>query len=314
MTTKDTATCDRDGRPVADGARCCAACCAQHDANLDWIAELHHELETALTGQARFGEGAGGRTATDETPLPVNLHASDVGHRLRNTLTTWAWVLVDETGAEWPPRTDPVTGPVCGRMADTWCAHSSCRGIYLSRHPTEAPLDEIARFLQQRTGWIAHSEWGPECFDDIGRVAVDLARAIDAPPPMIALGACDTEGCDGQIRAHQEATFAKCPACRTTYDVAKRKDALLARADNRRFGATALARILTALRDRDPEGRLIVRPAKWITNRVQWGKLRAVGTDKLGRPLYRLGDARRLHDQDIQQAILKKTKQSEVAA
>ncbi|WP_026923303.1 hypothetical protein [Glycomyces arizonensis] len=277
MSTENTTTCRRCARPVADGAHCCTPCVHQTEENLDSIAEDVDDLDVTLTRQDRVTAPGSGRHATDEAPLPINLRASDVGHRLRNTLTTWARVIIDERGFQEP----------------------------------DDDLAEIARFIRGVTGWIARQEWGPECFDDIGRVAVDLARAIDTPPPMIALGTCDADDCDGELRAHPEAPWTKCPACRTAYDVAKRRDQLLARADQRRFGAARLARILTALGDRYPDGRLIIRPEKWITNRVQWGKLRPVDRDQRGRPLYRLGDARRLHDLDIQQAILKAAKSAE---
>jgi hypothetical protein len=271
----DTATtCTRDGRPVADGAYCCAACVEQTNVNLDWIADLHDELETTLTRQDRVSSGTGGR-ASAETPLPLNLHASDVGHR--HALTTWARIVIDERGFA----------------------------------PPDDNLTEIARFIRGVTGWIARQDWGPECFDELSRVAVDLGRAIDSPPPMISLGTCDADNCEGELRAHQGAAFVRCPECRESYDVAKRKDQLLARADHRRFNAASLARILTALGSLGPDGRPVVREAKWIYNRVQWKLLAAAGEDDSGRPTYSLGAARRLHDQDIQQAILKAARAAE---
>jgi hypothetical protein len=128
---------------------------------------------------------------------------------------------------------------------------------------------------------------------------------------MISLGRCDRENCKGELRAHQEAAFVKCPECRDPYDVAKRKIVLLDRANHIQRGAASLARILTALCDRGPDGKLIVRDAKWVANRVQRKQLLPVGKDASGRPLYSLGAARRLHDQDIQQAILKAQRAAE---
>lgn len=274
-TENTTATCRRCERPVADAAPSCAACAAQTRDNLAWIADHAHELDTTLTRQDRVTAPSLGRAT--ETPLPVNLRASDVAHRLRNTLTTWARIVAEERGAS----------------------------------PADATTPGLARWLAERVGWMAHADWSPEAFDDIGRCAVDLARAIDTPPPMIALGTCDAEDCTGELRAHQEAPWTRCPICGTPYDVARRRDALLDRASHVRRGATDLARILTALGDRDPEGRPIVRDKKWITNRIQRGQLHPVGRDERGRPLYRLGDARRLHDAEIAKDLQKAAKHTE---
>ncbi|GAB3224184.1 hypothetical protein GCM10027447_12550 [Glycomyces halotolerans] len=293
-------TCQRDGRPVADGAYCCAACVDQTETNLAWVAEMASELETTLTRQDRVSAGTGGR-ASAETPLPVNLHASDVGHRLRNTLTTWVRRVVDGRGStieEAFPAPNPSAGPICRRASETWCAHSSCRAIVLAPH-RQIPLADIARYLQARLGWIAHRDWGPRAFDEISRVAVDLGRAVDSPPPMISLGQCDTDGCSGHIRAHQEASFARCPECRESYDVARRKDALMARADHLTFTAISIARILTAATGQELK-------VQNVYNWVHRQKLRARGKDANGRPVYPLGVARSLH----QQAIMNEVKQA----
>lgn len=298
-------TCHRDGRPVADGTYCCTACVDQTRANLQFIAENASDLETTLTRQDRVSSGTGGR-GNAETPLPVNLRASEVGTRLRNTLSTWVRVLIDERGMTveeaFPHTVTRPEGPVCGGNG-TWCLHTSCRAILLApaREATEA---EMARFLHRHLPWAAHREWAPEAFDELSRCAVDLARAIDSPPPMISLGTCESDGCDGELRAHQEATFTKCPKCREPYDIAKRKDQLLQKADHLRRNAASIARILTAATGTE-------LPVKKVYNWVQRGNLVPVGKDDSRRPLYSLGAARRLHLNDIQQAILKAAKQAE---
>lgn len=291
-------TCARCARFVADGAYCCAACTDQTAANLAFIEATADDLETTLTRQDRVSAGAGGR-GTSETPLPVNLHASDVGARLRNTLSTWVRLVAEERGVSIADAFE-----VCGGDG-TWCTHERCRRVRLGGEG-EITTGSMAAWLRTRLGWIAHREWGPDCFDDLSKVAIDLGRAVDSPPPMISLGRCDkTDGCAGELRAHQEASFTRCPDCHESYDIAKRKDKLLARADLRMFNAATIARILTALGDRDPEGRPIIRPAKWVTNRVQWKQLHPAGTDESGHRTYRLGDARRLHDEAIAKELQK---------
>lgn len=291
----ETTTCTRDGRPVADGAYCCAACVAQTGDNLKFIEEIADDLETTLTRQDRVSAGTGGR-ASAETPLPLNLNASEVGSRLRNTLTTWVRLVAEERGVSIADAFD-----VCGGDG-TWCTHERCRAIRLGGD-AQISNGAMAAWLRTRLGWIAHREWGPECFDELSRVAVDLSRAVDSPPPMIALGRCEAEDCNGELRAHKEAAFVRCPECGESYDVNKRKDQLLSRADLRKFNAATLARILTALGDRDSEGKPIVRSLKWVTNRVQWDQLLPVGVDDAGNRTYRLGDARRLHVEAIQKDL-----------
>lgn len=299
-------TCHRCGRPVADSAPCCTACVEQTRANLDYVAANAADLETTLTRQDRVSAGTGGR-GSSEAPLPINLHASDVGQRLRNTLTTWVRLVADERGVTIADAFD-----TCGGDG-SWCTHERCRVIRLGGEQ-EISNGAMAAWLRTRLGWIAHQEWGPEAFDDLSRVAVDLGRAVDSPPPMISLGTCEAEDCTGELRAHQEASWVKCPECRTSYDVAKRKDRLLGRADHLPRTAASIARILTALGDRDPEGRPIVRELKWVSNRIQWKQLRPVGKDESGRPTYRLGDARRLHDEAIAKDLKKAARRLAQAA
>lgn len=288
-------SCHRCGRPVADSAPCCTACVEQTKANLDYVAANAADLETTLTRQDRVSSGTGGR-ASAETPLPINLHASDVGHRLRNTLTTWTRLVAEERGTTLREAFPPCTGG-----DGSWCTHKACRD------PQYVSNKDMAAWLSDRLGWIAHREWGPDCFDELSRVAVDLGRAIDSPPPMISLGRCDADDCNGELRAHQEAVFVRCPECRESYDIAKRKDQLLQKADHLRRNAASIARILTAATGTE-------LPVKKVYNWVQRGNLVPVGKDDSRRPLYSLGAARRLHLNDIQQAIAKAARATEKQA
>lgn len=292
---ENTTTCDRDGQPVADGAHCCAACVSQTAANLEFIESTADDLETTLTRQDRVSVGTGGR-ANAETPLPLNLSASDVGTALRNTLTTWVRLVAEERGV-----TIADAFEVCGG-GGSWCTHERCRRVRLGGEG-EITTGSMAAWLRTRLSWIAHREWGPACFDELSKVAVDLGRAVDSPPPMISLGRCEAVDCNGELRAHKEAPWAKCKECGASYDVAKLKDRLLGRANHIQRNAASIARILTALGDKDAEGKPIVRDLKWVSNRVQRDQLLPVGTDDAGNRTYRLGDARRLHDEAVQKDL-----------
>lgn len=292
---ENTTTCTRCGRPVADGAYACSACVGQTADNLEFIEATADDLQTTLTRQDRVSAGTGGR-ANAETPLPINLNASDVGSRLRNTLTTWVRLVAEERGVSIADAFD-----TCGGDG-SWCTHHRCRVIRLGGDQ-EISNGAMAAWLRTRLSWIAHREWGPSCFDELSKVAVDLGRAVDSPPPMISLGRCEAVDCNGELRAHKEASWTKCKECGASYDVAKVKDKLLGRADHIKRNAASLARILTALGDKNAEGKLIVRELQWVTNRVQRKQLFPVGKDESGKPLYSLGAARRLHDEAVQKDL-----------
>lgn len=317
MTTANTTTCTRCTRPVADGAHCCTACVAQTDANMEFLEANAGEIETTLTRQDRVSAGTGGRVNA-ETPLPINLTASDIGHRLRNTLTTWTRLVADDLGTsieeafcEFPQGTRKIEGPVCTGRDGTWCTHPSCRAITVKQARRVTDRD-MAAWLRKRLKTIAHREWGPECFDGLSRCAVDLARAIDSPPPMIALGRCDTEDCDGELRTHQEATWVKCRDCGESYDVARRKEALIVRAGARNMTAAKLARVLTAANFIGPDGRPVVCEVKNVYNWVQRKHLIKRGTDiHTGKPTYSFAVAWAMHEKTVQRLFTKAAKDTE---
>jgi hypothetical protein len=289
----ENTTCIRCTRPVAGTAYACTACVGQTGDNLKFIEETADDLETTLTRQDRVSAGTGGR-ASAETPLPINLNASDVGARLRNTLTTWVRLVAEELGtsieeafAE-PGRAE---GPICGGDG-SWCTHASCRSMLpMARRIADR---EMAAWLRKRLKTIAHREWGPQAFDELSRCAVDLARAVDSPPPMISLGRCDE--CGTELRAHQEATFVRCTECRESYDVARRKDELVARAGHLNMTPVDLARVISA-------ATIMECKAKDVYNWVQRGYLKRRGADaRTGKATYSLGVAWELHQKAIRRA------------
>lgn len=291
--------CIRCTRPVATGMYACAACIAQTDDNLAFIEANANELATTITRQDRVSAGTGGR-ASAETPLPLNLVASDAGTRLRNALTTWTRLVADDLGTSieeaFPGNSAhlrKVVGPVCPSGDGSWCTHSSCRAIIAPKTRKITDRD-MAAWLRKRLKTIAHREWGPQAFDELSRAAVDLARAVDSPPPMIALGRCDE--CGNELRARQEATFVRCTECRETYDIARRKDELVARAGHLNMTPADLARVISA-------ATIMECKAKDVYNWVQRGYLKRRGADgRTGRATYSLGVAWELHQKAIRRA------------
>jgi hypothetical protein len=286
-------TCIRCTRPVATGMYACAACIQLTSDNMAFIETNANELDTTITRQDRVSAGTGGR-ASAETPLPLNLTASDIGSRLRNTLTTWVRVVADDLGTsieEAFPEPGRAEGPICGGDG-SWCTHASCRSMLpMARRITDR---EMAAWLRKRLKTIAHREWGPQAFDELSRCAVELSRAVDSPPPMISLGRCDE--CGTELRAHQEATFVRCGECRESYDVARRKDELVARAGHLNMTPVDLARVISA-------ATVMECKAKDVYNWVQRGYLKRRGADaRTGKATYSLGIAWELHQKAIRRA------------
>jgi hypothetical protein len=309
MSTETTATCRRCTRPVAEGMYACAACTAQTDDNMAFIEANAAELEATITRQDRVSAGTGGR-ASAETPLPLNLTASDTATRLRNTLTTWTRLVAEQLGTsieEAFPEPRGTEGPICSGGDGSWCTHSSCRALIpMARRITDR---EMAAWLRKRLRTIAHREWGPQAFDELSRASVDLARAVDSPPPMISLGKCDE--CGEELRAHQEAAWVRCKGCCETYDVARRKDQLVARASHISMTAARLARVLTAANFIGPDGRPVVCEVKHVYNWVQRKHLKKRGTDPhTGKPTYSLAVAWTMHEKAVKRLFDKAAKQA----
>lgn len=173
------------GRPV-DGATLCNGCTAALVADLQAVPDLAAELDVTLARQARFGERNGGRSA--EKPLPYDVRASEAGWVLRNTLTTWARVIVEEWGQNGAQRHgDGLTAP--GRYPGT---------------SQDVMTAEMALWL---TGHINHIRTHPaagEASEEI-RGAVQQARdAVDAPAnrARIPIGPCPEPDCTGHLTAY----------------------------------------------------------------------------------------------------------------
>jgi hypothetical protein len=303
--------------PLADGSVVCRRDAEPARESLAYILgrRLLGELETATTRQVRFGPGSGGRRATDDTPMPVNLLAGDVEHRTRNTLTTWARVVMDHRGTTpeevWPDIVPPI-GPRCRKGGQaTWCTHSSCRRIVMGNDPV--PLERVAQFLLDRINGILYLEQAPEILADLARLRGDIESVCDAPPKLIALGQCDgtlEDGsvCGTELRARKDATLITCRYCGEPYSVQTRIAQLLRRVDALQATAPVIARVLS-----DWMGKPL--PVDTIHQWAKRDKITRRGTDPATRgAIYRLGDVKALHQQSIQRSILKAARIAEKEA
>ena len=183
-----TATC-QCGRPV-DGAFLCQQDTTKLRGTLEYAAWIAGELDVTLARQARFGERNGGKSA--DKPLPYDVRASEAAWVLRNTLTTWCRVMIDELGQDMPKTATPgesdgLTGaPRYGRANQ------------------DVTTAEAALWLSQRIGVLRTHPAAGEAADEIGQAVAQARRAIDQPAnrARIPIGPCPEPQCPGHLTAY----------------------------------------------------------------------------------------------------------------
>lgn len=251
--TTTCATCDR---PVADAA-VCAGCANRAAAGLRDAADLWPELAVTIARLDRMGDPTprAGRPAPANPIRPGGDPATD-----------------QATG--WPPGL-PVnlaaseTADVVRNTITTWARHIADE---VGADPPGDPA-ELMRWLAGRLEWARHQPWAAEAIDELGEVPKLLARALDRPPPRRYLGPCT---CGADLYARRGAQHARC-ACGASAPVAE----VLATLDKlARAHAYTASEIEAAYRIRAD------RIRQWAAR----GRITQRGTDRLGRPLYLLGD------------------------
>lgn len=259
------------GRPITDNAVICHHCGAElRQALLDVRDELAAELDTSLARQARIGAG-GGRT---DSPLAYGAAASVTIAALRRLLLRWVQVLhVDEAR--------PAAGPVCHA-----CLHPSCRRLRTQGLP-ETALAAMAGWLAIRVQELRRHPMAATALHEITNAVRDAQHVIDRPADRVYCGPCgrrldDGTRCTHDLYARPGAALITC-RCGKIWDIRRRRDWLLAEAEDVLGTATEIARAVTTL-----AGETITRDRIW-----KWhsrGRLQARGSSAEGHPLYRVGD------------------------
>lgn len=142
MTTRTCPTCQT--RPLPETHTVCRDCVHTFRTQLNDLRTLMRALDDALAGQLKFGHKVGGKSAN--TPLPVNLHASEAAYIARTTLLTWTDHIAHARGEATP---------------DTW--------------------PSIERFLDIRAGWLATQTDGPTAIDELQHALHTARRTVDRP-------------------------------------------------------------------------------------------------------------------------------------
>jgi len=299
--------CPNCGKPIPDNAYICRPCGLTLTTALNHIADLHSELDITLTKQTRIGStnGPAQPPEVDPDPLPKNallwgvavqalpfhLGASTVRAEVGNTISTWARVILEERGMELPPIPEPPIGPVCN---PTECKHESCTVIRW--HVKDSEITHAAKFIAAHVWWLRHRPEAPEAYSDLVAIASQLERIIDNPPTLKYAGPCNI--CRKDLYAREGAGQVECRPCGMTYDMAGRREWLLECAEDRLERASLIAQAVTDLGSPISADRI----RKW----AQRSQLIPHATDRLGRPLYRIGDVLDLLKADTQREAQKR--------
>jgi hypothetical protein len=172
----------------------CGTCTSRLLNDLNALPGLLGDLDDAITRQVRIGGGAGKRT--DDTPLPVNLAASEVMDVARSTLLAWVLTIEDGDLGEW--------------VDGCWCKpYRACPG---RRWVTLADdLRAWCRWLAGRIERIRRHEEAVMLADEIADARHVVQRAVDLPPERRYLGVCEVCGAD--LYAVKGASIAVCGRC-----------------------------------------------------------------------------------------------------
>lgn len=294
--TRTALKCTNCHAPTAgDTGALCWNCTKDGVRDLASWALWDRTLEVTRTRQDRLRRGPDtGHTARalDEAPLPVNLHAAHLARRHRRTLIDWHTRLRTAI----PLDHDLPAWPLCAAAVTTWCTHPTCRRIYLDYGNAPASNGDMALTLAAAPTWWRHEPDAADLVQAARRALDDIRAAADIPPPMLALGRCDTEGstdgietpepCRAELRAPRGTAFFTCPACGTQYDVERRRARLLARLDALIQPGPVIARVLS-----DWMGDEL--PLSTLRTWKQRKEIAQHGTDPAtGLPRYRFGDVR----------------------
>lgn len=232
------ADCVVCAKPVSDVAYACHGCSNRLFDRLRNAAALIPDVETTVVRQARTGDPTprAGRPAPAEairpdsgtmrhyadqvtgyaTGLPYDQRASEAYDSIVNTITTWARVVADATGAD-PPR----------------------------------DLDDLMRWVAGRADWMRYEQWAPDAFDELAYAARLVWRIVDRPAPYVDAGICgaptETGLCEQWLTAPQGATWIRCRVCGTTHDTTARHTEMLKAARDQRGTAMECARWLSRL-------------------------------------------------------------------
>lgn len=265
-----THLCDHcQDRAVAD-ASVCGPCGRRLAQELRSIAALVPDLDLALAKQTAFGDRGLARPSAGPPPLAYSPAVSEVMWRLRNTLTSWARVVLEEKPAREETSETPLAGP-------EWPLGAPDTPPQVSQ---PIPTQKIALWLSWQVEWIRHHPAAAEAFDELHDAARCAHHVIDRPAERTYAGPCDQ--CGQDLYAKPGAAAVACSACEAKYDLHRRREWLLAAVEDTLATASEISRALTRLD--------APITADSITSYAYRGRLTPHTRNRAGKALYRVGD------------------------
>lgn len=245
---------------TSSNATICPSCIDELKQLLGDVRALLLELNVALSRQSRLGATTGGRKGS-EAPLPYDPAASEA-----------ADVLLGQTIARW--------------ALDIWRHGRGVEGQSWAR--SEPPKDLVA-YLLSVVDVIATRNYAAALLDEVRAAVVNARETIDLSKDYLEAGACPM--CATRLLARPGDGQIECRRCGATYDVAERRSAMLADAEERLLTARECERLVDVLLRHGESERVRKRvPAGSVRGWASKGEIEPQGLDLEGRPTYRFGD------------------------
>lgn len=268
-------------------------CTAHTDELRDMLGDLPRlasHLAESATGQTKLGEPSR-RAKSDESPMRVNLRASDLLGQVNLTLIRWVQDICDSRGVTYRA---PVIVPL---SSDFDLEPGEIRSQYGS------DTAKLAFWLATHTDAIAADEAAGMCFDEIHAHIGRILSVINRPVPPRFCGPCpstsaedDRRQCGMALMAKREAVEVKCPQCQQTHNVDALMHRLLGEVDHWRFTRKEVLLIMATLGDKLSERTFqhwrkhgTVKPRGY---RRRDGRISLTRHGDDDEPVYRLSDVR----------------------
>ena len=169
---------------------------------------------------------------------------------------------------------DPQASQAAQRLNDTL---ARWRTYLEGRHDRTAAADAL--WLASRVDQLRQLADAVAAFGELTRVVAAAERVVDLRPELWYAGPCGN--CQADTYAQPGASYVRC-RCGWQADAAERRTWLLQAAEDTLAHSSLAAQALSRL------GRPVT--GAMIRGYAFRGRLAAHGTDRLGRPLYRIGD------------------------
>jgi hypothetical protein len=317
------ADCTDCGKPVADTGYICHHCTATLATTLLEAAGILDELPTTVARLDRIERPNTPRPATDDPPprpgtgvrrpgmdlrvrtpnpgsalspkaLPINLDAAEIQAHATRTIQLWANHIAATRGVPIPGPPVPLVGPPCAGPdpfdPGGWCRHPSC--VTIRGRPAGSVLAGAVKFVAAHLGWLRMRPESAVAWADLRRVYRRTVEVVDRPEPLLYTGPCwgfqfPDGPCPRELYVEVGQEWVRCPRCRTTHQVAARREWLLREARAWDAPLTELAKFLGAYGagtvSKDLPGLL----RKWASR----NELLMWRVDAAGQKRFRVGDA-----------------------